>query len=223
MPNFEPLKARRVIYKRPIGIILNPNSGKKRDLKPLIEKRLSEHGIPYEVIPTSKVFDTFQFAYDLDLSKYSALVAVGGDGSISEVYNGMMARPDGYRLPLGVIPNGSGNEWAYTLGIESAEEAIDTLIAATVIKADSVRVLTDCEKNEDVPVGIEGYKKRRYSLACTGDGDIVKAITQDAPPLKPYFGNASYFIVFFSLLLIKGMSQNVYDIEVDGVKVQTGS
>jgi len=47
---FEPLKVRRTNYDRPIGIIYNPNSGKKRDLRPLIEKRLSEHNIAYELL-----------------------------------------------------------------------------------------------------------------------------------------------------------------------------
>jgi len=129
LPNhFEPLKVRRTNYDRPIGIIYNPNSGKKRDLRPLIEKRLSEHNIAYELLQTEKSFDTFRYAYNSDLSKFSALIAVGGDGSVSEVLNGMMARPDGQRVPLGAIPNGSGNQWCYTLGIESAEEALDTII-----------------------------------------------------------------------------------------------
>lgn len=92
---FEPLKVRRTNYERPIGIIYNPNSGKKRDLRPLIEKRLSEQNIAYELLATEKSFDTFRYAYESDLSKYSALLAVGGDGSVSEVLNGMMARPDG--------------------------------------------------------------------------------------------------------------------------------
>jgi len=92
---FEPLQVRRTNYERPIGIIYNPNSGKKRDLRPLIEKRLSEHNIAYELLATEKSFDTFRYAYESDLSKYSALLAVGGDGSVSEVLNGMMARPDG--------------------------------------------------------------------------------------------------------------------------------
>ena len=218
LPNFEPLKARRVNYTKPIAIIYNPNSGKKRDLKPLIEERLSAHNIPYVLIPTQKKFDTFQFAYDLDLSLYSALVSVGGDGSISEVYNGMMARPDGVRLPLGVVPNGSGNCWAYTLGIENPDEALDTLIAATVLKADSVRVLADVENNEDVAVGQEGYKHRRYCLCLANDGDFITTITQ-AIPLKPYFGNASYFMCVFKLLLIDGLKNHRFDLEVDGVKV----
>jgi len=145
-------------------------------------------------------------------------VSVGGDGSISEVYNGMMARPDGYRLPLSVIPNGSGNTWAYSLGIESPDEALDTLITATVIKTDSVRLLADTENNEEVPIGQEGYKQRRYCLCIANGGDMIDIIPTSIV-LKPYFGNASYFIVLFKLLLIDGVQNWRFDVEVDGKKV----
>jgi len=219
LPNhFEPLKVRRTNYDRPIGIIYNPNSGKKRDLRPLIEKRLSEHNIAYELLQTEKSFDTFRYAYNSDLSKFSALIAVGGDGSVSEVLNGMMARPDGQRVPLGAIPNGSGNQWCYTLGIESAEEALDTIIQAHVVKADTIRVLTDTENVESVPLGLDGYNRRRYALAGCVDGDFPKMVT-DAIPLKPYFGNASYFVMMVKLLLIDGLQKRKYEIEVDGVRV----
>jgi len=121
-------------------------------------------------------------------------------------------------VPLGAIPNGSGNQWCYTLGIESAEEALDTIIQAHVVKADTVRVLTDTENVEEVPVGLDGFNRRRYALAGCCDGDIPKMIT-DAIPLKPYFGNASYFVMMVKLLLIDGLQKRKYEIEVDGVRV----
>ena len=37
------------------------------------------------------------------------IVAVGGDGHVNEVLNGMYARKDGINLPIGFVPNGSGN------------------------------------------------------------------------------------------------------------------
>ena len=100
-----------------------------------------------------------------------------------------------------MIPNGSGNQWAYTLGIESPDEALDTVIQACVVKADTVRVLTDTEKVEEIPVGLKGYDRRRYYLVCCLDGDFPKMVN-DAIPLKPYFGNASYFILLAKLLLV---------------------
>ena len=62
------------------------------------------------MMPTKKAGDTFLFAREMDLAKYSALLASGGDGSYHEVTNGMLHRKDGLRVPLGFIPNGSGND-----------------------------------------------------------------------------------------------------------------
>ena len=38
------------------------------------------------------------------------MVAVGGDGTMHEVVNGMLHRKDKKRLPIAFIPNGSGND-----------------------------------------------------------------------------------------------------------------
>lgn len=59
---------------------------------------------------------------------YSCVVALGGDGVIHEVANGLMAREGGCRT-LGVIPAGSGNDYARTLGMsERAEKAVEQLM-----------------------------------------------------------------------------------------------
>ena len=79
-------------YKKPIAIIYNPNSGKKRPVRQKIEDRLQAAGVPYEMMPTQKAGDTFEFANKIDLNKYSAVLAVGGDGSYFEVANGMLMR-----------------------------------------------------------------------------------------------------------------------------------
>jgi diacylglycerol kinase family enzyme len=78
----------------PILIIYNPASGKNLNLVPLIESRLNKENIPFELKKTEKRNDTYYFAKTLDLSKYSMLVAAGGDGSYHEVVNGMLARAD---------------------------------------------------------------------------------------------------------------------------------
>jgi len=108
-----------MVYDKPICIIYNPNSGKKTNLVPQIEKRLKDEKIEYELLPTGKRLDTFFFARDLDIEKYSLLVAAGGDGTYHEVVNGMLARPDKQKLPIGLVPNGSGNDLCSSLDIKT--------------------------------------------------------------------------------------------------------
>jgi len=54
---------------------------------------------------------------DIDLRNYDAMVAVGGDGTLHEVVNGLLQRQDGQKLPIAFVPNGSGNDTCHTLGI----------------------------------------------------------------------------------------------------------
>ena len=52
-----------------------------------------------------------------DADGFDTVVALGGDGVIHEVVNGLMRRPRDGRAQLGVIPLGSGNDYARTLGM----------------------------------------------------------------------------------------------------------
>ena len=65
------------------------------------------------------------------------VVALGGDGLIHEVVNGLMARPADDRPQLGVIPVGSGNDYARTLGVPAkVDRACDLLLSASSQPAD---------------------------------------------------------------------------------------
>lgn len=48
---------------------------------------------------------------------YDAVIAMGGDGTVSEVVNGLMRLPPSARPRLGVIANGSGNDFAFAAGM----------------------------------------------------------------------------------------------------------
>ena len=60
---------------------------------------------------------TWELGQTIDLDKYSALVAVGGDGTYHEVVNGMLHRADKKKIPVSFIPNGSGNDTLRGLGV----------------------------------------------------------------------------------------------------------
>ena len=49
------------------------------------------------------------------MEKYNALIIVGGDGTFHEVVSGLMIREDQKKIPIGIIPGGSGNSFLYNL------------------------------------------------------------------------------------------------------------
>lgn len=53
---------------------------------------------------------------------YDLVVAMGGDGTMHEVLNGLMQVPESKRPQMGIVPVGSGNDFAYACGISALPE-----------------------------------------------------------------------------------------------------
>lgn len=68
---------------------------------------------------------------------FDALIALGGDGLIHEVANGLMRRPEKQRPLFGIVPVGSGNDYAATLGMsKNVRKAVAQLFAADARRVD---------------------------------------------------------------------------------------
>ncbi len=109
-------------------IILNPTAGKKKALKNLsiVERILTERGIAYEAHKTCAVHDAEDIAKRLTLAGAEDILVIGGDGTLHEVLNGLH---DPSRCCLGLIPSGTGNDFAGRLNIPlDAEKALKLII-----------------------------------------------------------------------------------------------
>jgi len=100
---------------------VNPYGGKRsgrsifqNDVLPLIEAA----GIFYTMQETKHRLHAQEIAHSLDLRKYDGIVCVSGDGVLVEVVNGLLQREDwetAIKVPLGIIPAGTGNGMAQSL------------------------------------------------------------------------------------------------------------
>ena len=80
---------------------------------------------------TERPGHAIEIAAAASAQRYGMVVALGGDGVIHEVANGLMRLPRADRPALGVVPVGSGNDFARTLGMsESVPDAIVQLLDA---------------------------------------------------------------------------------------------
>jgi len=99
-------------------LIMNPRAGQKRANRylPDMLRLFSDHGYVITAYMTGKQGDAADFvkshAADADL-----VVAVGGDGTLNETVNGLLAA--GIRRPVGYIPAGSTNDFAASLKLSS--------------------------------------------------------------------------------------------------------
>ncbi len=50
---------------------------------------------------------------------YTKVIAVGGDGTAHEVINGLMRVPAEYRPQMGIVPLGTGNDFAFAMGMSA--------------------------------------------------------------------------------------------------------
>jgi len=105
-------------------IIVNPQAkhGEANKLGPVIERLLAH--VPHDTVETTGPGHAVDLAATAD--GYDVVVAVGGDGTVHEVLNGLMRRPAETRPALALLPTGSGNDTCRTLGIpfDLAEAAL---------------------------------------------------------------------------------------------------
>lgn len=103
---------------RKVKIILNPvadmgNAYKvANDLRPIIAEygKADWSGTVYPTHATELAEQSEEQGYDM-------VVAMGGDGTVHEVVNGLMRIPEERRPILGVVPVGSGNDFAHSIGV----------------------------------------------------------------------------------------------------------
>ncbi|KAK0064292.1 ceramide kinase, partial [Biomphalaria pfeifferi] len=121
-------------WKRPkrLLVFINPVGGKRRGPQIFNEKvrpLFDLAGIYTEVVITKRQFHARDMIYEYDLQTVDGLVSVGGDGTFSEVLNGLLDRvnseagveqtfrhsPKSPSLRIGIIPAGSTDAVVYSL------------------------------------------------------------------------------------------------------------
>lgn len=129
-----------------VKLILNPMADMGRawktanDLRPIASQFQGELTWSGTVYPTHAIELARQAADEgCDL-----VIAMGGDGTVHEVMNGLMQVPQERRPAMGVVPIGSGNDFAFALGIHGKpSHALADALAAETIRAVDIGLMTD--------------------------------------------------------------------------------
>ena len=140
---------------------------------------------------------SFDFAYTegighaIELAKaaagngYRYVVAVGGDGTVHEVANGILSSGGAKETTLGVVSTGTGGDFARSLGIpRQYEPACSTLVA---------------NRQSRVDVGVveymrEGQKKQRYFVNGAGIGFDAAVVENIERSVKHFHGTIPYVL-----------------------------
>ena len=124
----------------PLVVIANPRSGRGKVAThlPEIERILTSAQLGYRIVRTSHPGHATEVARDALARGERYLVAVGGDGTVHEVVNGMLdaGRPVAADAVLGVVAAGSGCDFVRSFDLPG-----DTLQAARHLAGDQIRPL----------------------------------------------------------------------------------
>ncbi len=121
-------------------VILNPYAGRWQAIKrrPEVETALKMAGIDYELLVTQAPGHGTELAARAVQNGAPLIISAGGDGSISEVVNGMMLSANSSNFdrlpPFGIIPLGSANDLVVNLKLSTELNEAAKIIAQGDIK-----------------------------------------------------------------------------------------
>lgn len=121
-------------------IIYNPVAGKKSALKNLriAERVLKERGVEYALHESHDQRDATNIAKELTSQGETELIVLGGDGTLHEVLNGI---EDPTLCRVGLIPSGTGNDFAEKVGLPlDAEKAMEKILDGLALETDYLEV-----------------------------------------------------------------------------------
>jgi YegS/Rv2252/BmrU family lipid kinase len=171
-------------------VIVNPAAGRGRVRRewPRMAQALRNAGVAFEAAETREPGEAIGLA-ERGAREYSGVVAVGGDGTVHEVVNGLMRAGTG--ASLGVIPAGSGDDFVKML---PAADPIERLARRAMRKLDVGRIVADrlCYFANGMDVGFGAHAARN-----------VKAVPRFLTGLGAYLGALAITLLRFPALRLR--------------------
>jgi len=192
-------------------LILNPAAGKgtARNALPTIRSHLDKAGILYEIVETERPLHGIELAERAAKDGVDVVVAVGGDGTVNELINGLMnVRQAVDKLPsLGVLCVGRGNDFAFGAGIPSTVDG-------------DCRTLIDGHRKTIDVAHVRGglYPDGRYVGNGVGIGfdAVVGFVAKEFKRLSGFIG---YFVAALKTIFLYFQAPKVR-IEMDGETIE---
>lgn len=162
--------------------IVNPvaGAGKAYSLLPRLKEIMKESGIDYDIYETREPKDAIESARVAAKEGYDVVVAVGGDGTVNEVLNGIV----GTKAALAVIHGGKGNDFATAVNMPpEIDAACKALLDANIKYIDLGKVMD------------------RYFINSVGIGFDAAVAERVNRGVKPFKGVSAYIYAVMEMLI----------------------
>lgn len=194
------------VAQRPLFII-NPMSGGGRTRQRIgkIVDAIERAGLTADLVFTTHSGHGTDLAAEAIESGREFLVACGGDGTVYEVANAILAIGAGSRVRLSTIGLGTGKDVAKCLGMGRGSRAIRAIAAGNERRIDVGRVTA---------LGEDGQEQVRYFLLEASAG-WVPEISQGTPRLLKRLGDTAPYMVMAGVKMIGPLGRQ-FTLSIDG-------
>ncbi|MDR2424400.1 MAG: diacylglycerol kinase family lipid kinase [Prevotellaceae bacterium] len=122
-------------------VIVNPKAGMGYGLRdwPLISNQMNKCGVEFTCVFTEKKYHAVELTVKAINDGYRKIVAVGGDGTVNEIVNGIFIQKQVTTtdILLAVIPVGTGNDWVRMFGVpQHYSEAVKAIVESCTVCQD---------------------------------------------------------------------------------------
>jgi len=168
------------------AIIINPKSGKKkfRKQRKYLFQTLKHAGISFDYRITRFAGHASKIARYFVEKDYKNILVLGGDGTISEVINGIFGSniKNTSSVKIALIPRGTGNDWGRFWGLTSDyKKSVEVFLKGKIQFIDIGKVEFE----------MEGVKESHFFINSIGLG-LDAAVVNLTHRLKEIFGSHSF-------------------------------
>ena len=184
---------------RTVTVVTNPIAGRGRAgrLVSRVVAGLEARGLAVDLLAGRDRDDALDLCHIAVASRTSALVALGGDGTVHLALQAVA----GHDIALGILPAGTGNDFACCLGVRADLDAAMDVIAGGVVRAvDAVRA-----------VGPDG---RRRWWGCVMGAGFDSAVNERANRMRWPRGPRRYDVAIVAELA--RLRPRPFVVDVDG-------
>jgi diacylglycerol kinase (ATP) len=187
-------------------VIVNPVAGaySTRRKWPIISKLLKRIGLSFDFEYTQGVGHAIELARAAASDGYRYLVAVGGDGTVNEVANGILHSTGATSTALGIVSTGTGSDFVRSVGISRNYAAACSTLTSS--------------KRLSIDVGVVEYQSkgqtvRRFFVNAAGIG-FDAAVVKETERLPKFFGGTIPYVA--------GMLRTLFSYKNKPVVVRVG-
>ena len=184
-----------------IKVIVNPVAGARSTRRkwPIISRLLERIGLTFDFNYTEGVGHAMELARIAASDGYRYLVAVGGDGTVNEVANGILHSTNASTTTLGVVSTGTGSDFARSAGL-----ARDYTTACANLTS---------SKRLTIDVGLveyqrDGKRQERFFINSAGVG-FDAAVVKETERLPKFFGGTIPYVAGMLRTLVSYKNKDI--------------